>query len=81
MEIINRERMNSVLIESSGLEDEYLKKQREASKVDEEFSLKTIPNKCLRRVVPNDIISEFFPYSLLLISKTDYFNGKIIGVF
>ncbi|CAJ0761149.1 16108_t:CDS:10 [Entrophospora sp. SA101] len=78
--VINKERNNATLVESSGLTSQYSAKQKKVTQANEKLLLNFNHTKSLNRTIPNNWLMESFPFLLLALSGGS-FEGVILMAF
>ncbi|CAG8689871.1 913_t:CDS:2, partial [Ambispora gerdemannii] len=76
--VINKERNNATLVESSGLTSQYSAKQKKVTQANEKLLLTFNHTKSLNRTIPNNWLMESFPFLLLALSGeyADYTSSQ-----
>ncbi|CAG8456587.1 27236_t:CDS:2 [Gigaspora margarita] len=78
--VINKERNNAILVESSGLTSQYRLKQKKITQANENLLLNFNHTKSLNKTIPNNLLMESFPFLLLALSGGS-FEGVILLAF
>ncbi|KLL02018.1 MAG: ABC transporter [Mycoplasmataceae bacterium RC_NB112A] len=78
--VINKERSQINLIESMGLNSRYQEQQKKVTQANEKMALGHSHPKSLSKVIPRELLMEFFPFFLLGLSGEKW-NGVILRAF